>query len=260
MSKFKELINSLKAYTVIIIENEFTLIDDSIKLLAFYCLCNQSILDRINKALIEKGFDERKQSLEELRIAFHQLEQNEKLIEQIPAQDNFEHYLEKIEGTQILKDFDLTKFNKSIEEDFKRIFLKYGALNTYPENQYGEIIKGIKEIPNAEILFFNQTPTAEEYESFIKSIKESISLTNSTFYLCLIDKSLGNGEDSAGKDFAMKDLIQINQQEQLNSVCFIYTSRPTNNNNPPSELNHYYAQEIAKSSPPDFEKITKILA
>jgi hypothetical protein len=264
MSKFKELINSLKAYTVVIIENEFTLIDDPIKLLGFYCLCNQNILDRINEDLLEKKFDEIKQLLEELRIAFQQLEQNDELIKQIPALDNFEHYLEKINGTQILNDFNLEKFKRTVENDLdyfiKNIFLKYGALNTYPENQYGEIFKEIKEITNTEILFFNQTPTVGEQDSFIKSIKESVSLTNSNFYLCLIDKSLGNGEDSAGKDFALKDLTEINQQHQLNSVCFIYTSRPTNDNNPPSELKHYYAQEIGKSSPPNFEEITKILA
>lgn len=264
MSKFNELIKSLKAYTVVIIENEFTLIDDPIKLLAFYCLSDESISERINEDLLEKGFNEIKDLLKNFNIDFKQLERDEVLINKIPALDNFEHYLNKVDGQQILKDFNLVRFNEIIQADdlhfIKNTFLKLGAINTYPENQYKEIIEQIYQIGNTEVLFYNQAPTIEGHESFIKTIKQSVSLTNSNFYLCLIDKSLGNGDDSAGKDFALNDLTKLNKQNQLNSICFIYTSRPTGGDNPPSKLEHYYAQEIEKTSPPNFEGITKILA
>jgi hypothetical protein len=264
MNKFKELINSLKAYTVVIIENEFTLINDSMKLLAFYCLCEQNISERINQNLIEKGFDEIIQLFKNFRISFLDVDHDEELINQIPALDNFGHYLEKIGESKILKDFNLTRFNEILETDehnyIRSTFLKFGALNTYPENQYNGIIEEIKLINNTEILFFNQVPAVNEHENFIKTIQESITITKSNFYLCLIDKSLGNGQDSAGRDFAINDLKKLNNDYAINSISFIYTSRPSIGENNLEKLEDYYVQEIVKSSPPNFDGITKILA
>ncbi|MFH6988351.1 hypothetical protein ACHRVW_11445 [Flavobacterium collinsii] len=264
MSKFNELRKSLKANTIVIIENEFTLINDSLKLLAFYSLSNENISGRINEGLSDKNFDEIKDLLKKFKADFIQLNHNDDLIKKMPALDYLDHYLEKIDGKQILDNFNIARFDEIIEADelqfVKNTFLKFGAINTYPSNQYDDIITQIKQIENSEILFYNQAPTVEGHEDFIKDVKESILLTNSNFYLCLIDKSLGNGEDSAGKDFAFNHLIKLNQAHDLNSVCFIYTSRLTGNNNLPSKLEEYYVQEIEKSSPPHLDQITKVLA
>ena len=50
MSKLNDLIKSLKAYTIIIIEDEITYIDDPIKLLIEFCLSE----DRVKKSIIEE--------------------------------------------------------------------------------------------------------------------------------------------------------------------------------------------------------------
>lgn len=264
MSKFKELIKSLRAYTLVVIENEFTLIDDMLKLLAFYCLSDGNISERINEDLSENGFVEVADLLKNFKLEFLELERDEELINRIPALDSFDFYLDKVNGKQILESFDVKKFNEIIENDelnfIKNTFLKFGALNTYPENQYNEIISQINEIENTQILYYNRTPVIDGYKNFIDTIKKSIELSNSNFYICLIDKSLGNGEDSSGKDFALNELTGLNKEAELNCVCFIYTSRPTAGADPPTELKHYYAQEIEKSSPPNFEDISKVLA
>lgn len=264
MSKFKDLIISLRAYTIVIIEDEFTLIHNPIKLLAYFCLCEQSVSDRIYNELMGKELNDAAEMLNELKANFLKLEQDADLINKIPALDNFEHYLERIKGESILKQFDLKKFENILGTDdinfIKSTFLKYGAINTYKEEHYKEIIEEIKEIKNTEMLIFNQAPAPQTYGDFIETIKHSVSLTNSNFYLCLIDKSLGNGEDSAGREFALKDLKILNKQNHLNYICFIYTTRPTEGEKPPRKLKHYYAQEIKKSSPPDFDYITQVLA
>jgi len=263
MSKFNQLRKSLKANTVVIIENEFMVIDDSIKLLAFYCLSDQTISGKINEILVEKDLTEIKVLIENLKIEFEKLKQDKNLIENIPAIDNFEHYLDKIGGQKILKDFNLERFDKIIQSDdlkfIKNTFLKYGGINTYPKDQYDNIIAEINQIENSEIIFYNQLPTVDGQEDFIKDIKKSVELTESNFYLCLVDKSLGHGEDSSGKDFALNDLTALNKEHKLNSVCFIYTSKPSEVI-PPTELAHYYAQEIKKTTPPNFDNITKVLA
>lgn len=264
MSKLVDLINSLRAYTVVIIENDFLLLDDSVKLLANYCFANESVTQKINNDLKENKLINFVELLYGFKEKFLKLDNDYELIKKMDAVDYFDTYLEKIGEKDILNEFNFEEFEQTLKEDelsvIKKIFLKYGFCGNYIGDNYNSIIEEIKKANNSEILLFNNVPSDIEENNFINSIKSSIKETGGDFYLCLIDRNLGNGSENEGREFINQRLYDINENENLKSICFVYTSKPDSGLKAPNELKDYYIQEIEKTSPPNFEGITKILA
>lgn len=263
MSKLVDLINSLRAYTIVIIENDFLPIDNSMKLVANYCLANEKVTQKINNDLVERELIDSVKLLSNFRKDFLELKNDEELIKRMDAGDNFDSYLEKIGEKDLLNKFDFNEFDKILKNDdldiLRKTFLKYGLFNYIGEN-YDSIIEEIKKANNYEIFLFNNVPSDLEEKNFTNSIKNSIEETKGNFYLCLIDRNLGNGSENEGREFIYQRLYDINDHEDLKSICFVYTSKPDSNLKAPNELKDYYIQEIEKTSPPDFEEITKVLA
>lgn len=264
MSKLVNLINSLRAHTIVIIENDFVTLEDPMKLLANYSLASEAIAKNINSDLIDNNFIDLGKLLSDFREKFQQLKNDAELIDKIVATDNFEVYLAKINQEHILDKFDFEEFTKIIDKDevslIKKTFLKYGIFGAYIDESYVTIIDEIKKANRCDILYFNNAPSTKEEINFINPIKKSLEETNSSFYLCLIDRNLGNGSENEGREFIEKRLLDINAEEGLKSICFIYTSKPDQNLKPPDKLEEYYFQEVKKTTPPDLEVIARVLA
>lgn len=265
MSKLKELVNSIKAFTVVIIENDFTYLDDPYKIVARFCFSSNEKQKKLLKDLEENEFKEISENLQEFEEAFLSKDHDMELIKALPAEDNFEFYLKKMNFEDLLQNNIFNTLKEIVKEDedlnqFKDVILKHGYFSGYPNAHYDDILSELDKIGSCEIKFYKNIPPADKEDKFIEDIKTSIAETSSNFYLAIIDKSLeSGGDDEAGKTF-VTDLIQLNEKSQLNFICCIYTSRSNQNGNSPETFKEYFVQEVEKNKQNVVENIGRILA
>lgn len=265
MSKLKELVNSIKAFTVVIIENDFTYLENPYKILAKYCFTTKEKRERLDKDLRHHQFNDLVDNFNRFSAAFDVKEHKQELIEAIPASDNFKHYLEKMEFTDLLEDKVFDLIAQSVEQDnnvniFKDVFLKHGYFSGYTNIHYDAVLEEFQNMDSCNILFYKNIPPTDREGDFIEDIRQSVEETSSNFYLAIIDKSLeAGGDDEAGKTF-VNHLIELNEDNKLNFIGCIFTSRLTPNVSEPDIYNDYFIQEVDKNGLNTIDDIAKILA
>ena len=267
MSKLQELIKSLRAYTVIIVENDITYEDDPVKLLVGFCLSETNIQELINTDLKELGLTQLAGALSEFNAFLSPHLKNTDLVDNFLTGGYLSKFLEEVNQSELEKHSVFEILNNTLNEgdggDFvKGIFLKYGINSGIPEQHYSQIIQELNQVPGVQILYYKSTPATANEEKFYSDIKKTIKSTNSNFSLFIIDKVLGTGDgDETGKVFITEDLVEnFKNEPQLRFICCLYTSRPKKESQELKSYEDYFIQEISKDSPSVIEGITKTLA
>ncbi|GAB3337648.1 hypothetical protein GCM10027429_22300 [Marivirga atlantica] len=266
MSKLNDLIKSLKAYTIIIIEDEITYIDDPIKLLIEFCLSE----DRVKKSIIEEldtlSFSSLGKAIIDFDEKFNPLLVNSEDVQNFLPGGHLARFLKKLGKEELLQNEVYDEFERLIEEDgetqsIKACFAKYGIYLSINETHYNELLTELKKIEEVEILYYKQTPGADK-EPFYKDIQKSVKRTNSNFCLAIIDKSLSTGSaNEVGKDFIIDDLVgEFKDNPELRFIACLYTSRPDSVEKELLEYEDFFIEEITKGSERVIEKMTKSLA
>ena len=263
MSKLFNLIKNLKAFTVIIVENDFTYETDPEKLLGKFCLKKTEIKSKILEDLAEGGFGDIEKALSAFDSDFTSLKSNEEEILRLPASVYFSKYLDKIGGTTLLEDHNiLEEIRGRIAGDepdqIVSIFLKHGIFaNTV--TAYEELLNALHGVDGIQIFYYKQRPASHQLPHFFEYLKKSIKETESEFYLAIIDKILGTGSnDEEGKIFITNDLIPQNKIDKLKAICCIFSSKPQPNI--PEIYDQYFIQEINKHSATCIDEISQTLA
>ncbi|MBH1959614.1 MAG: hypothetical protein I8H68_05850 [Flavobacteriia bacterium] len=259
MNKLKEIIKTLKAYTILIVENEFTYIEDSKLILGRFCMLTPINRERLINELATKNlliseslkvFNEKWQD-----IANHDMLRFERMGADYP-----DRYLQEIGHREIIEE-PISLLKLQIDEDeeniLKSIFLKHGIFEDETVPKYKEILECVQSIPECRLIIKNEQPTSAQWDDFKTEIESSILETHSHFCLSIIDKSLGGGMQE-GK-VLIKDLIKSHKNdERYNHICCLYTSTAVGG----VLINYedYFIQEISKNSHDCLSDIVAALA
>ncbi|MDV3931284.1 hypothetical protein [Elizabethkingia anophelis] len=259
MSKLQELIKTLRAFTILIIENDFSYIEDPKLILGNLCVLPEKNFNNIITELEKKQFSELSLQLKDFITNWKDISEDNKRIFKEMGVDYLYKFLEKINLTNII-DASLTSLSKLISEDeddqLKLIFLKNGIFIDETVPKYQEILEHIKSIDECRIIIRREQPTSTEWEDFILEIEESVLETQSNFCLSIIDKSLGGGGQE-GKEL-IKDLIEKHKDnEKIKHICCLYTSTPSFGGL--ENYNDYFVQEISKNSEQTIDDIVSVL-
>ena len=262
MIKFKELIKNLRAFTILIVENDFTYIENSEEIVGRLCL-SKSKIPMISEKLRLGGY---KDVENKMNAFFDNLDQigdshDLTLLEKI-GPSSFNHYLDKINKSGIANDL-MSIIKEEINDDnsneFKNIFFNSGILDFESLGDYNDIIKIINSIPDCQIIFRKEYPSEDKIDELLQELEITFRETKSNFCLSIIDKLLGRG-DEGGREL-IETIIQAHkQQNELKHICCLYTSKPRENLSLNS-YEEYFIQEVKKNSNIEtINKITSILA
>ncbi|WP_222537847.1 hypothetical protein [Pedobacter polysacchareus] len=260
MSKLLELIKTLRAFTILIIENEFSYVENP-KLILGKCikLTDENFFYLLTD-LEEAGFSE---ISEQLKIF------NKKWLE-VPNLDMAEFekigldypdfFLKKIGHQEIINE-PLAILTKKIADDnddcVKSIFLKNGIYIDEAVPKYREILTLFNSIKECRVIIKKERPTVGEWDNFKSQIEGALLHSRSHFCLSIIDKSLGGGGNE-GKEF-IKELIEAHKNdERFKHICCLYTS--TAASVLPENYDDYFIQEISKNSEDSITDIVSALA
>lgn len=261
MSKLPQLMQGLKAYTVVIIENALQHETDPEIILGKFSLrkCNR---DKIYSGFKMLGYDECAGMLKEFYVAFEKSNRKPE-IESKGAENFFKHYITKDCGlTELNVDSVLKCLGDALASDdtntLKSVLLKHG-IYSIEEAGYNEIINEVHEVKESEILFYTTDPAAHAVEDFFLEIEETCKQTGSEFCLAIVDKQLGTGgAGEEGKVFIADEIIPKNKIADKKIICCLYTSSPVDN--VPVNFEQYFLQEIGKTDPDKADKMVKAIA
>ena len=209
MNKLLELIRTLKAFTILIVENDFEYINDPDLLLGNLCLIAEKDKAQIIQDLENLGYKNFNLALQLFYQNWGTINNhdNESLESMLP--EYLGKYLEKLGSSDIL-DPVREALSSELEGDdddiLKSIFLKNGIFVNETVPKYVDLIKNLRTIPECRLILMKNQPSPLQWENFKMEIERSIGSTRSNFCLSIIDKSLGHGTNE-GIDF-IKQLIK----------------------------------------------------
>lgn len=248
MTKLHDLIKSLRAFTILIVENEFTYLDKGDIILGHLCMIGSKRLKQVQVDLQNHGFKILAEGIENFFISWNQIDEDSLVIFNRMGADYIERFLESIKLEHILKD-PLNLLNKELAEDnedtIKSIFLKNGIFNYETVPKYVDILKILDSIDECRVIIRKDRPVATEWDKFKTELEQTIEQTHSSFCLSIIDKNLGDGANE-GREL-IKDLINDHKDfNDFNHICCLYTSTAA----PIVPINYddYFVQEISKNS------------
>ncbi|MBP2615553.1 hypothetical protein [Chryseobacterium jejuense] len=262
MIKFKELIKNLRAFTILIVENDFTYIENSEEIVGRLCL-SKSKIPMISEKLRLGGYEDVENKINAFFDSLDQIGDSHDLtlLDKI-GPSSFNHYLDKINQSGIANDL-MSIITKEINDDnsneFKNIFFNSGILDFESLGDYNDIIKTINSIPDCQIIFRKEYPSEDKIDELLQELEITFKETKSNFCLSIIDKLLGRGDDG-GRELIETIVKAHKEQNELKHICCLYTSKPGEN----LSLNlyeEYFIQEVRKNSNAEtINKITSILA
>lgn len=231
--EFLNLIEKLRSYTIVIIENDFIPINNIEEVVSKYFQLNS-----LNKALIKIHHKEEFNLLNEFELNFKSHfttigELEKSLLEAGKIK-------KLIEGKSDLN----TKLNelkeKIIDSSIYENFLNFGIFETDADENYNIFFKALDKIKDKIII--NIFKNFDSYEENFTLIKNSIEKTNSNFCLFIIDEVLGR-DNLTGTQVEKIILDEFKE----NSISIIYSSNSSHKSN---------ESLIEKGSDPSlFEKI-----
>ena len=264
MSNLMELIKTLKAFTIVFIENAFVYEQEPEKILAKFCFLPERNRAKILEKLSEFAQEELSKQLAIFYTAFSASARNLQLENDMPAVEYFKRYLTDIGATGLDEDAIMEMIANGLKADddnkIKDSLLKYGIYSSIDEANYEELIKSIKEVEDISILIYKAQPSEGDQEAFFQDVNDTIKETKSEFCLAIIDKKLATGDaDNEGKSFIKSAIVPRNEQEQTKIICCLYTSKP-DDVQVLEAFGDYFIQEIGKDSADKYDQITKTLA
>ncbi|HBI00755.1 MAG TPA: hypothetical protein DDY18_03930, partial [Flavobacterium sp.] len=265
MSKLSNLINSLGAFTIVIVENEFTYEDKPLAIISKYTFSPESQRNSILEELNKKGYVDLATQISTFTDAFTKIESHDEGLIKSLAPDYMDKYLEKVGKKEILTEELIKSITGALENDkekdiLKSSLLKHGIYASTNDAHYKEILDEIHSIKGCKILLYKHKPTNALWEEFTNDISASIEGTKSNFCLAIIDKSLQGGSgDEEGKALITELIAAHKQDNKIKCICCLYTSKPKEQT-PPQKYEDYFVQEFIKGTKNAVEEITKILA
>lgn len=262
MIKFKELIKNLRAFTILIVENDFTYIENSEEIVGRLYLSKFKI-PKISEKLRLGGYIEVDNKINAFFDKIDQIKDvhDLALLSKI-GPSSFNHYLDRIKQSGIANDL-ISVIAKEINEDnnneFKNIFFNNGILDFESLGDYNDIIKTINSITDCQIIFRKEYPSEDKIDELLKELEITFKETKSNFCLSIIDKLLGRGDDG-GRELIETIIKAHKEQNELKHICCLYTSKPGENFSLNS-YEEYFIQEVKKNSSEEtINKITSILS
>jgi len=262
MKNLITLIENLKAFTIVVIENAFVYEDNAENILGKFCLRSVDIQDRILTALQDEKYSRLRTLLKTIADQFNQSPQrNFELEKEMPAEIYFTIYLSSINLTTLQHEIVIAEIQKHLNDledlTIRNALLKYGIYGSIAEAGYPELFTALQNLAQIRILIYQKQPSEQEVDVFFEEIGEIITETKSQFCLALIDKKLGTGDDE-GLDFTKNKIIPRNKNADSKIICCLYTSHP--NTFSLNSFDDYFIQEIGKGSEDKFNRIARTLA
>ncbi len=262
-TKLSELICSLKAFTVIIVEDDFTYEKDPQKILGKFCCAESTDQCNILKGLSKLDLQNLLLLLDNTVIQFNKIQHSDSSFRGMPASDHIKRYLEKIGEENILKNGILEELESAVQKDtndsFKNLLLRHGIYGTKSEEHYQALIDELKAINDVQILYYNSRPSDTEMTELKTLLTKKPEIKNQ-FILAIVDNRLSTGSaDEEGKIFIKDELLALNQSDDLKFLCCIYTSRDLDQK-PAKKYEDYFIQEIQKGSENSIDSIAEYLA
>jgi hypothetical protein len=227
-STLKSLVENLNAKKIIIIENDFTFIDDVEELLSRICLFNETELNELVDDIVYEDNDLNHEKIRAFVQIITGLEHQDK--NKYLESGKILTFFEMMEMEDGNKKSKLIAETSSILDEIKKLmnntnnrtFLKYGLSNDIPKD-YSELIGTIKLIENTKLRIYKdvgETIWNEIESEVLKNYNEN------EYLLFIVDKNLG-ADNSQGEEFIRRFLINnLKQQKKLNNiVSVLYTSK-----------------------------------
>lgn len=255
MTNLQEIITSLGAKYVIIIENDLHFEEDNNKILAKYITFSEFRRGRLGESLSRLDLTTQFAKLEEFRIGFMALDHSEHQEALLP--DDLNEYLTMVNGVDLLK----PELNIAIDElkqaEFANEALLRNGIYNFIDDRYNTLLTALTNIQGLEVTFYRSMPVPANLEIFEEELVDGISKTNSVYYLAIVDKMLGAGADESGKRFIQHDLTLVNEKNNLKSLAFLFTSQP--NDSQPLDFNSYFIREVEKGNADVLINVAKYL-
>ncbi len=255
MAELQQLITSLKANYIVLIENDLRYVTDPYAVIAKFCNLSEFQKVRLLASLINLNKGQTANGLEAFKIAFDQLAHDEALQESL-LPDELGQYLAEIKGEAILP----TQLIAAIAADMNELpvndaFLRSGIFHLDDE-RYDALLNEFAQAPGVEFAYYRSKPVPAELGIFLEELKYGLHHTQSQYYLAVVDKMLGEGQEESGKSFIEVDLVELNGKHQLNSLAFLFTSQPSPNPIQPIDYKDFFMREVHKGS----DELVKIIA
>ena len=230
----KSLLESLDINYLVIVEDDFTELEDAREILKLFLLLNSPTRDRLFVELSNGDLLSWLRKLSEKQINKERLE-----VYGVDA------VLHKDEREKI------NAFEKDLLENVN-IFSKYGILN-YPSGSneiYFEIFDDVMSCNNVCINTFNEY----SYDKISQTIKNNLP-SESKLYIAIVDKII-SGDGGHDGSSLIEELLSSDIPAELLSVLFSSSAVPEN----PQKYNDYFKYQISKSHSSPKREIVHYLA
>ncbi|HEY9002038.1 MAG TPA: hypothetical protein VIM89_11845 [Mucilaginibacter sp.] len=253
MADFLQIITGLKAKYVVLIENDLHYETNGDIILAKYCQLSDFQRNRLINTLTALEKKETVALIEEFRTGFEKLNHVDELkVTLVP--DEIAEYLKAVDGTALLteavsKNLALVTTETNVNEAFLR-----NGIYKLGDTRYDVLLEEFAKVPGLEMTFYKSKPVPADMPSFTEEIKHGLSQTGSNYYIAVVDKMLGEGQEESGKAFIEQDLLVNNKTHGLKSLAFLFTTQanPTH----PETYKSYFVREVLKGN----ENLIQIIA
>lgn len=247
MTNFQKIIKSLRAYYVIIVENDFQYIENAEEIVGRFLLLKRWSQSQLISDLNDVGLKNLSTSINNLKETFDGLDHNENLKDALMPND-LNEYLRNIDSGDIALN-TIKEVAKTLELDseftFREICLRQGIF-LFDGAAYRSIFSELSAIEEVQVSYYKSAPTSKSEIEFTERLIQGIKDTNSAFYLPIVDKMLGEGAiDEQGREFIESTLIPINDQRNLRFTGFVLTSDEKDKE--PQKYEDYFLREISKT-------------
>jgi hypothetical protein len=253
MAELKQIIISLKANYIIIIENDLHYVTDAHTIIARYCIISEFQRLRLLASLISLGKIDTAKRIEDFRIAFCGIQHNVEL-QRTLLPEELAQYLDEIEAKSILPMELIVSLNKDIQEQSVNDAFLMNGIFILDDKRYDVLLSELFNVPGVELTYYRSRPVPSGMEIFLEELRYGLLHTGSTYYIAVVDKMLGEGQEESGKSFIEVDLIELNKTNHLKCLAFLFTSQATIKQ--PSQYNDYFVREIQKGS----QELVEIIA
>lgn len=235
MKDLKSIVSSLKASYVVVVENDFSYEPVHVAM-GKYSLLVKNKRDLIKAQLVKNGKEPLVHELVVFENNFDALPHTADRDHLLP--DDLEHYLKTLKADHLLNDPEYVSISQQYEHaddiSVREAFLRNGIFKPNTD-RYDILLPALQQIEGVEIAFYRSMPLPGDLPDFAENLRLGLARTKSNFYIAIVDKMLGEGEEENGKQFVERDLMELNAANELKGLCFLFTSQA--NPSQPASLN-----------------------
>lgn len=245
MAELKHIIKSLKANYIVLIENDLSYVTEPHLILAMFCAISDFQRERLLTSLDILGKNDTASRLDAFKVEFDALDHNESLQTSL-LPDDLMQYLIEMQAEAILSKELIGSLEMDLQEQtVKEAFLRSG-IYSLTDVRYDALLRELVNVPGVELAYYRSKPVPTEMQGFLEELRHGLSRTDSHYYIAVVDKMLGEGQEESGKAFIEHDLIRLNGDNQLKCLAFLFTSQAITAH--PNRYEDYFVREIQKGS------------